>query len=478
MRVAHRAGRILGIAAAVVAMLAMTSSPATAASVATPAGASTGDSASTSSPVLISPTTTPAERRSAERLSRQRQRLEEQTRRKAQRKTQRIEQRKLERQARATARNDQARAAAVATTIPPDALSPIRPRVAGVTITTSPGSPTPGTETSTPLSPIPGGATKETSGRTRQPSPSELQELLNRWTASRPDLGAISVTVRQDSQSWTGSARNGGPAPNPLERYRSLSITKTITAALVLRQVEFGTLSLDGPLPALSGISAPLPGGLTIRHLLRHRSGLIDYNVAPGYTATAPLNARQAVELTLRAGLRQPVGSTTAYTNSNYLYLGLLLEQVTGRPYADLVNDLTSSIGMSNTSVEPPDRPGWPAFSSGGVMSTTADLALWGEALTTPDRVLQPSSLGQMLSFDASNSGLGMWTYCPCSPAGGATIGHHTATGGLFIVPFDRLVIVMRADVDNGDTAGRARSLIDAIISLRAATEAKARNIE
>ena len=333
----------------------------------------------------------------------------------------------------------------------PPSTSSVRTEVAGITITATPV----GTDT-TNAAPL--------NGRGRPLDAAELQELLTRWTASRSDLGAMSVTVRQNGQSWTGSARNDGAAPDPMQRFRSLSVTKTITAALVLRQVELGTISLDAPLPALTGISAPVPSGLTVRHLLRHRSGLVDYNAAPGYISTALLSPRDAVEMSLRSPLRAPVDSVTAYTNSNYLYLGLLLEQVTGRSYGDLVSELAASLGMPNTRLEPPDRAGWPAFSSGGVMSNTADLALWGEALTTPGRVLRESSLREMERFDENRAGLGIWAYCPCpAPDGTQILGHHTATGGLFIVPGWSLVIAMRADVEVGDTAGRARALVEAI---------------
>lgn len=371
-----------------------------------------------------------------------------------QRKAERLAKRRQERADRVAVRHRAALSA------PPDAIAPtsasgVRTEVAGVTITAPPLTTDP-----TNIAPP--------TGRGRPLDAAELQELLARWTASRTDLGAMSVTVRQNGQSWSGSARNGGVAPDPMQRYRSLSVTKTITAALVLRQVELGTIALDAPLPPLTGVSAPIPPGLTVRHLLRHRSGLVEYNAAPGYVSTAPLSPSDAVELSLRAPLRVPVDSVTVYTNSNYLYLGLLLEQVTGRPYGDLVGELAASLGMTSTRLEPPDRPGWPGFSSGGVMSNTADLALWGEALTTPGRVLRESSLREMERFDANHAGLGMWAYCPCpSTDGTQLLGHHTATGGLFIVPGRGVVIAMHADVELGDTAGRARALVEAIDAQR-----------
>jgi CubicO group peptidase (beta-lactamase class C family) len=298
--------------------------------------------------------------------------------------------------------------------------------------------------------------------------PARLQTVLDEWTRRRPDLASMSVAVRRAGQSWSGSSANGGaPAPDPLARFRVLSVTKTITAALVFRAVETGRLSLDAPLPEITGLGVALPPGLTVRHLLAHRSGFVEYSAAPGYRGTEPLSARGAVELTLRAGLASTPGTATAYANSNYLYLGLLLEQVEARTYGDLVAGLVGSLGLANTRVEPADRPGWPAFSSGGVVSTTADIAAWGEALLTPGAVLSAASLAEMKSFDGDRAGLGLWGYCPCPFVNGSknfrAVGHHTATGGLFVFEADGLVVVMKSGTDGGDTTERAMSFVLAL---------------
>jgi CubicO group peptidase (beta-lactamase class C family) len=299
--------------------------------------------------------------------------------------------------------------------------------------------------------------------RTPTIDPTRMQTVLDDWTRNRPDLTSMSVTVLRNGQAWSGASANSGLAPDPLARFRILSVTKTMTAALVLRAVESGRLSLDAPLPELVGMNVPLPAGLTVRRLLTHRSGFVEYSAAPGYRSTEPLSARAAVELTLRAGLASTPGTVTSYANSNYLYLGLLLEQVEGRTYADLLAGLVGPLGLGNTRLEPADRPGWPAFSSGGVMSTTADIAAWGQALLTPGRVLTPASLAEMTSFDGDRVGLGLWGYCPCTNASFRAVGHHTATGGLFAFSEDGVVIMMKAGTDGGDTAERAMSLANAL---------------
>ena len=326
----------------------------------------------------------------------------------------------------------------------------IVPQVAGISITapTTPSTPNLPASAAVALDPL------------------RLQDALNRWTAAHPEVGAMTVALRTNGHTWSGSSSvTAVEVPDPAATYRILSITKTITAALILRAVEAGRLTLDGPLPTLNGVDAPLPAGLTVRLLLRHQSGFVDYASAPGFRPDEAVTPKRAVELTLRAGLATAPGTTTVYTNSNYLYLGLLLEQVEGRSYPDLVTGLVGPLGLTATHVDPPNRLGWAGFSSGGVMSTVSDIALWGDALFTPGRVLTDASLREMALFGDGRTGLGVWGYGGSSTPGGiqkfSAIGHHTASGGMFVFPANNFVLVMHAEVAGGDTAEGARSLAE-----------------
>ena len=298
-----------------------------------------------------------------------------------------------------------------------------------------------------------------------------LQQALDRWTLTESGLGSMTVSLRIGGRSWAGSARADGAAgPDPAAVYRVMSITKTFTAALVLRAVEAGRLTLDGPLPRLDAVPAPMPEGLTIRRLLGHRSGLVDYSEAPGYQADQPITPERAVELSLHAAPTSAPGSTTKYANSNYLLLGLLLQQVEHRSYPDLVADLATSVGLANTYVDPPDRLGWAGFSSGGIMSSVTDIARWGDALFTPGRVVSPEVLALMSTTGELEGGLGLWGVCPCTDGASGlarftAIGHHTVAGGLFRFPQSGLTLVMRAAPDGGDTKGRAVALAHQLLT-------------
>lgn len=298
-----------------------------------------------------------------------------------------------------------------------------------------------------------------------------LQAVLDRWTTSASGVESMTVAIRIGGRTWEGSSRqDGGPAPDPQQRYRVMSITKTFTASLVLRAVEAGKLDLDAPLPRIDGVNRPVPAGITIRRLLAHRSGLADYTEAPGYQVDQPMTPERAVELSLAAAPVAPPDTTTRYVNSNYLLLGLLLQQTYHRSFADLVADLTAPIGLPHTLVEPPDRMGWPGFASGGIMSTAGDMALWGEALFTPGRVVSPASLTQMATTGDLEGGLGLWGICPCTDGARGVerftaIGHFTAAGGMFRFPRSGLTLVMKAEPAAGDTIGRAVTLAQAVMA-------------
>ena len=127
-------------------------------------------------------------------------------------------------------------------------------------------------------------------------------------------------------------------------RFRAGSIAKTFVATVVLQLVGKGRLRLDDTVEAwLPGV---VPDGdrITARQLLNHTSGLYDY------LPTLPLPPRPefldnrwrtwtSAELVQRALANpptfEPPGSAFAYSNTNYLLLGQIIEKVTGRPYGE-----------------------------------------------------------------------------------------------------------------------------------------------
>ncbi len=185
--------------------------------------------------------------------------------------------------------------------------------------------------------------------------------------------------------------------------------------------------------------------------------------------------------LSLQAPLVSPPGTATRYVNVNYLLLGLLLQQVHGRNFDQLVEGLVAGHGLSASRVEPPDRLGWPGFASGGIVGTAADMVRWGDALLSRGRVLGPAEWDAMTTIGPTNEGLGVWGMCPClpptvAPAVPATspelafarftaIGHSTAAGRPLPVPrVGAHTLAVRLEPEVGDPVGRAVAVHQALL--------------
>ena len=149
---------------------------------------------------------------------------------------------------------------------------------------------------------------------------------------------------------WTGEPAEVG------DQFRVASISKTITAIVVLQLVEAGWLGLDqavGTTLAQRVGASPVDGrvaNITVRQLLSHTSGLgtNELLVFGGYARTCPDAARQA----LSASLVTTPGTTYVYANLGYCLLGLLIEQVAGRSYESVVRDqLLTPLGIGGMRV-------------------------------------------------------------------------------------------------------------------------------
>jgi len=140
------------------------------------------------------------------------------------------------------------------------------------------------------------------------------------------------------------------------DRFRIASISKVVTATVVLTLVEDGAVALDQPvgaqLAAHLGTAAtdPAVAALTVRQLLSHTSGFGDYNNT-FFGGGAP-SCVAAAQRGLSGGLNTPPGSTYGYSNMNFCLLGLLIEQVTGQPYEQAARErLLDPLGIEGMRV-------------------------------------------------------------------------------------------------------------------------------
>lgn len=227
-------------------------------------------------------------------------------------------------------------------------------------------------------------------------------------------------------------------APVSLDDHvRIASITKTFTATVVLQLVEEGLLSLDDTLEQfIPGI--PNGAEITIRQLLNMTAGIYSYVLDPliaeDYVAD-PLftfSHEQVADIVREHNAADfAPGAETRYSDTNYVFLGSIIEQVTGRTAAEEITDrIIVPLGLTQTSFpnltdttlpEPILRgylagtPGEPlrdvtisnpdvAWTAGAMISTLGDLKTWAGALAT-GTLLSPELQAERLDMQVLRAG-------------------------------------------------------------------------
>ncbi len=176
-----------------------------------------------------------------------------------------------------------------------------------------------------------------------------LQALLEHYSQAHDGVGLQAAIIFPDDSRWAGAAgfanhdRQCGLAN---EHYLYIgSVSKFITAVLVLEQVDRGVLSLDDSIDRW--VDLPYASQVSVRMLLNHTSGIPSYTEDMGFLLRYLGLAGKRWQPTELLGVieQQPLkftpGSRHEYSNSNYLLLGMILEQASGVPYSRLLAELS-----------------------------------------------------------------------------------------------------------------------------------------
>jgi D-alanyl-D-alanine carboxypeptidase len=224
------------------------------------------------------------------------------------------------------------------------------------------------------------------------------------------------------------SVAAAGEGARPDARFRIGSVTKTFTATLVLQLAEEGKLGLDDPVARYLPGLVPAGRRISIRHLLQHRSGLVDVTsyaswIQAAYRSRA-VRPRDAVRFALDRDPLFPAGSSWSYSNTNYLVLGLLVEAVTGKTYGDeLSRRILQPLELEHTALPRTRRvpglddegvnPNVP-WAAGILVSDARDLARFASALLAGE-LLSRRWLAAMKLTGGADSGLGIFPLrLPC----------------------------------------------------------------
>ncbi len=172
------------------------------------------------------------------------------------------------------------------------------------------------------------------------------------------DGGSVMVVVVEPDGTMTYASAGMGPegtAPTADDIFRIGSITKLFTSIVTLTLVDEGVVDLDAPV-ADYVTRVDVPVEISVRDLLQHTSGIPNFTLDPTFhdrQVADPSRAFQPEEtFDLVAGddLNFDPGTRFEYSNSNYTVLGVLIEEVSGRPAAAEVRSrIIEPLDMTNT---------------------------------------------------------------------------------------------------------------------------------
>jgi D-alanyl-D-alanine carboxypeptidase len=134
------------------------------------------------------------------------------------------------------------------------------------------------------------------------------------------------------------------------------SISKSFTAAAILRLVASGKLELDTPLAHWLP-DAPHASRITIRQCLQHTSGLPEYGLVPAYheavkRGETPWTYAEFLERTHADRLLFEPGQGWQYSNIGYMIMRRLLETLEGQSFAEIIaSEVCKPLGLRHTSV-------------------------------------------------------------------------------------------------------------------------------
>lgn len=329
------------------------------------------------------------------------------------------------------------------------------------------------------------------------PVAARLAAATDAFAAAHPAYPGVALAVVSPRLRWTGSA--GHPAfgahavLDPRAGFRIASVTKTFTAASILRLVEEGRLGLDDPIAehlapatvALLRSGGYDPQAIHVRHLLMHTSGLYDYASDPKFVEYVLTHGRhhwtraEQVRFAMTHGKPYaPPGKAFHYADTGYVLLGEIVERATGRPLGSAFRRLLGfeKLGLTRTyleSLEPRPQaarprahqyyqridatgfdPSFDLYGGGGLVSTVGDLARFYRVLlhgqVFEKRATLRTMLGKPNSRRIADLGMGIFSN-RIGGRGGEDCWAHSGFWGTTVIHCPASDVTVALTVDQAD---------------------------
>jgi D-alanyl-D-alanine carboxypeptidase len=259
----------------------------------------------------------------------------------------------------------------------------------------------------------------------------KLDSLLNLLSEKNKAMGSLAIS--KDGNVFYSKAIGFSQitpqqiASSEKTRYRIGSISKMYTATLIFQLIEEGRLDLSTPLDKYFP-TVPNAQTITIGDMLNHRSGIHSFTSDSDYVKwmTEPKTKEEMVSIISAGKSEFEPGTRTAYSNSNFVLLGYIVEKICNKSYRKLLqkricskagledtyygektnvakNECYSYIFKNNWEQEPETDMSIP-HGAGSIVSTPSDLVRFIDALFS-NKFISDTSLNKMKTII---DGLGM----------------------------------------------------------------------
>ncbi len=275
----------------------------------------------------------------------------------------------------------------------------------------------------------------------------DIQSQLDSFIAeiAPKDGSAVSARITIGDKTWAAA---GGlvdttqtQAATPDDRFRIASMSKTWLAVVVMQLAEKGVLKLDDPvtkwLPTDLTSKIANADQATIRQLLTMTSGIPEYlnddfYAQVGVDTTHTWTAEEALPYAYNLPASFAPGEGYEYCNSNYLLLQLIVEAATKKPMHQLMRDqIFTPLKLENTYVQVQEKGaafvhGYEDFDGdgqiddvtdyndgaglgdGALISNTADLTRFYQAVFAHNQILSEASVQEMIDAGKNDNEYGI----------------------------------------------------------------------
>jgi CubicO group peptidase (beta-lactamase class C family) len=182
-----------------------------------------------------------------------------------------------------------------------------------------------------------------------------LDEVMSRYHELGQFNGTALIVEKGDAllrKSYGFADQENELANKPELSFAIGSISKSFTSSLVLQLIDDGILDPDKTVEDYLPYYRPdTASDITLRHLLTHTDGLSNYTNNPDYwqpyDGVAPLSTREFIQTYCSSDLEFVPGSEYRYGNSGYSILGAIIEEVSGKPFAQVLQErVIGPLGM------------------------------------------------------------------------------------------------------------------------------------